>query len=281
MKAIFEPISKDINQSFRYGIYEKDAFETPWHYHPEWELTYICESSGIRSVGNSIQGYFPGELVLLGHNLPHCWKSNTQKKHLSKSVFIQFDTNLLGEGWVDKDEFLEIKKLLNACKYGVKFNKKAALKGGIRLLELENLPPILRLIRIIELLHELSIEKYELLSLGAHFDVNSKVSKRIGKIMEFVDENYQSKITSEQLSELVFMTPVSFSKFFKKTFNKTFTNYLNEYRISKACELLKETEDSVEQISFDAGYLNLSFFHRQFKQITKKTPAQYRLEFFK
>lgn len=281
MKAIFESISPDINQSFRYGIYQKEEFESPWHYHPEWELTYICESSGIRSVGNSIQGYFPGELVLLGPNLPHCWKSNNNKKYLSKSVFIQFDINLMGEGWIEKDEFAVIRKMLNACKYGLKFNKKAALQGGISLLGLEELPPVLRLIKILELLHELSSEKYELLSLGTHFNVNAIAFKRIGNIMAFVEQNHQSKITAEQLSSLVYMTPVSFSKFFKKTFNKTFTSYLNEYRINKACELLKETENSIEQISFETGYLNLSFFHRQFKLITKKTPAQYRLEFFK
>tara|TARA_R110001583_G_scaffold21479_4_gene81650 strand:- start:6065 stop:6910 length:846 start_codon:yes stop_codon:yes gene_type:complete len=281
MKAVFEPVPNDLDQSFHYGIYNKEDFETPWHYHPEWELTFICESSGIRSVGNSIQGYFPNELVLIGPNLPHCWKSNFSKKNIAKSVFIQFNENLLGEGWIGKEEFSSIRKLLKASKYGIKFSSKISKWSGKKLLAMEHLIPMLRLIKILELLHVLSLEKYELLSLGAHFDVNATISKRIEKIMEFVENNYRVKITSEQLSDLVFMTPVSFSKFFKKMFNKTFTSYLNEYRISKACELLKETDCSIEQIAFETGYLNLSFFHRQFKSISKRTPAQYRVEFFK
>lgn len=279
MKAIFQPISNDLNQSFHFDIFEKDDFETPWHYHPEWELTYICESSGIRSVGNSIQSYYPGELVLVGPNLPHCWKSNINKKKVAKSVFVQFNKNLLGEGWMDKDEFIAINKLLKASIHGVKFSEKSAKIGGEKLLNMKNLSPMMRLLRFVELLHELSLMNYEVLSLGADFDVNINASKRIQKIMEFVENNYQNKMTSLELSNLVYMTPVSFSKFFKKTFNKTFTSYLNEYRISKACELLRETDSSVEQISFEVGYFNLSFFHRKFKLITNRTPAQYRLSF--
>ncbi|GAA4939926.1 AraC family transcriptional regulator [Algibacter agarivorans] len=280
MKAIFEPISTDLNQSFHYDIFEKEAFESPWHYHPEWELTYICESSGIRSVGNAIHSYYPGELVLIGPNLPHCWKSNHAKMHIAKSVFIQFNENLLGKGWMEKDEFISINKLLKASYKGVVFHPKTAKIAGKKLLEMQHVSPMFRLLKTVGLLHELSLDRYESLSLGGHFNVNTNVSKRIQKIMEFVEHNYQNKISSQQLSDLVYMTPVSFSKFFKKTFNKTFTSYLNEYRISKACELLRESDNSVEQISFETGYSNLSFFHRQFKSITKRTPAQYRLAFY-
>ena len=234
MKAVFEPISNNLDQSFHYGIYEKEEFETPWHYHPEWELTYICESSGIRSIGNSIQSYFPGELVLIGPNLPHCWKSNNAKLASAKSVFIQFNDHLLGEGWLEKEEFSTIKKLLKASTYGLLFNEQVSKNVGEKLLSLKELSPMLRLIKILEILSDLSLNSYESLSLGVHFDVNSTISKRIGKIMEYVENNYQHKISSDQLSELVFMTPVSFSKFFKKTFNKTFTSYLNEYRNGKS-----------------------------------------------
>ncbi|TNJ45419.1 AraC family transcriptional regulator [Tamlana fucoidanivorans] len=279
MKAIFEPISNDLNQSFHYDIFEKDDFETPWHFHPEFELTFICESSGIRSVGNSIQSYYPEELVLLGSNLPHCWKSNSTKKHLAKSVFIQFNKDLLGEGWMNKIEFQHIKKLLKHSENGLLFNTTIAKKVGKQLLEMQELPPMYKLLNTVEILHRLSFERFETLSLGGHFETNVKTSLRIQKIMKFVESNYQLKINSQQLSALVFMTPVSFSKFFKKSFNKTFTQYLNEYRISKACELLRASNDSIEQIAFETGYVNLSFFHRQFKAITRFTPAQYRMNF--
>ncbi len=281
MKAVFEPISNSLNQSFHFGVFEKLEFETPWHYHPEWELTYITESTGIRSVGNSIQAYHPGELVLLGPNLPHCWKTNKATKQLAKSTVIQFKNDFLGEGWLEKDEFSLVKKMLDKSNYGLIFENLTANDIGEKMNLMKEMSPTLRLIEFIKLLHELSLENAKVLSLGASFNVNSIGSGRIKKIIDFVDKNYQTKIDSTQLGDLVFMTPVSFSKFFKKSFNKTFTSYLNEYRVSKACELLKESDISVEQIAFETGYPNLSFFHRQFKLFTKKTPANYRLEFYK
>lgn len=281
MKAVFEPISDAIHKTFHYRVFEKKEFETPWHYHPEWELTLITESTGIRSVGNSIQTYHPEELVLLGPNLPHCWKTNRTTKQLAKSTVIQFKEDLLGDGWLEKEEFTLINKMLLNSNFGLIFNKEVSLKIGEEMLLMKELSDTLRLIEFIKILHKLSLEEYKMLSLGARFDVNAVVSDRIKKIINFVECNYQSKIDATQLGDLVFMTPVSFSKFFKKTFNKTFTAYLNEYRISKACELLKESEISVEQIAFETGYLNLSFFHRQFKLYTAKTPAQYRTTFFK
>ena len=281
MKTVFEPISNTLNQSFHYGVFEKLEFQTPWHYHPEWELTFITESTGIRSVGNSIQAYQPGELVLLGPNLPHCWKTNRSTKELAKSTVIQFRKDVLGDGWMDKYEFSLIKKMLINSNFGLMFNDITAKDVGGKMVSMKKMSPTLRLIEFIKLLHELSLEKYEVLSLGARFNVNSLVSDRIKNIIDFVDKNYQNKIDAAQLGDLVFMTPVSFSKFFKKTFNKTFTAYLNEYRVSKACELLKESETSVEQIAFETGYPNLSFFHRKFKLFTNKTPAQYRATFFK
>ena len=281
MKAVFEPISNTLNQSFHYRVFEKLEFETPWHYHPEWELTFITESTGIRSVGNSIQAYHPGELVLLGPNLPHCWKTNRTTKQLAKSTVIQFRKDLLGEGWMEKEEFSLINKLLCMSKNGLIFNEKISTIIGEKMVSMKDMSSLSKIIEIIKILHELSSEKYEVLSLGATFNTNTVVSKRIEKIIDFVNNNYSDKIDSSQLGALVFMTPVSFSKFFKKTFNKTFTSYLNEYRVSKACELLKESDISIEQIALESGYPNLSFFHRQFKLFTNRTPAQYRSVFFK
>ncbi|RPD99106.1 AraC family transcriptional regulator [Aureibaculum marinum] len=281
MKAVFEPISNALNRSFHYRVFEKLEFETPWHYHPECELTYITQSTGIRSVGNSIQAYEPGELVLLGPNLPHCWRTNTSSEQLAKSTVVQFQEDFIGTGWLEKEEFTLIKRMLDRSTYGLIFDKKTAQSVGQKMISLKTMSPTLQIIEFIKLLHELSLKKPEILSLGARFNVNAVVSKRIEKIINFVANNYQKKIDSSQLGELVFMTPVSFSKFFKKTFKKTFTSYLNEYRISKACELLKDTELSVEQIAFETGYPNLSFFHRQFKLFTKRTPAQYRAAFLR
>ncbi|KAA1246406.1 AraC family transcriptional regulator [Aquimarina sp. RZ0] len=81
------------------------------------------------------------------------------------------------------------------------------------------------------------------------------------------------------MADLVFLTEISFCKFFKRNFNKSFTNYLNEFRIRKSCQLLRQTNKKLLDIAEECGYENMSFFHRQFKKYIKKTPSEYRISF--
>ena len=75
MKALLEKISNPAQSSFTIFYYSEKEFDAPWHFHPEYELTYIKSSSGMRYVGDSVLEFEAGDLVLLGPNLPHCWKN--------------------------------------------------------------------------------------------------------------------------------------------------------------------------------------------------------------
>jgi len=78
MKAAFKPVPKENAALFRIEKQETDQeFDYPWHYHPEYELTFISNSHGVRYVGNNLENYFDHDLVLLGSNLPHCWINST------------------------------------------------------------------------------------------------------------------------------------------------------------------------------------------------------------
>ena len=78
------------------------------------------------------------------------------------------------------------------------------------------------------------------------------------------------------MASITFMTNSAFCKYFKKHFKKSFSNYLNEYRIRKACLLLQETDKKLLEIALDCGYENMPFFHRQFKKYLYTTPSEYR-----
>lgn len=275
MKPILEHVPNTQQQSLFFNQYDKKVFSFPWHYHPQWELTYIISGSGTAYTGNAVRHYSAGELVLLAPNIPHCWKSDGNAKTGVKSVYAQWDNSFLGDNWLDKPEFTSIKTLFEQCYSGLSFINCDAL--GERLNDLRFKSPFHRTLGFVDLLHELSLQQ-SVMPLGQQTNLCQDFAsdKRIETILEYITQYYDQKISAKEMAQLVNMTPVSFSKYFTRTFQKPFTQFLNEFRVSQACGLLVSTELTVEQVAFQTGYQNMSFFHRQFKSVTEKTPNHFR-----
>lgn len=276
MKAVLEHITQDFRHSFHCAKHKDIQFHSPWHYHPQWELTYIKKGSGISYIGNTIRNFCEGELVLVGRNLPHCWRSESSKNTRVESTFVQWDETLLGDNWLKKPEFSSIATLLKKSHKGILFNSESTKSLIEQLEKLPNCLPFERLWGFIAILQALSSMETKTISNEADFDTNIQVTKRIEKLIHYVETNYQNPITAIDLANITYLTPSSFSKFFRRVFQKTFTEYLNEFRISKACILLRNTDKPVEEIAFLCGYNNMAFFHRRFKKMIATTPALYR-----
>ena len=91
MKIVFEKILPAAGSSF--AILDKRAptFDGRFHFHPEIEITLIETSSGRRVVGDSIESFAPGDLVLIGENLPHQYVSDSaSRKSPAQAKVIQF-----------------------------------------------------------------------------------------------------------------------------------------------------------------------------------------------
>jgi len=95
-------------------------------------------------------------------------------------------------------------------------------------------------------------------------------------IMTYIQQNYQRKITIHDLANTASMSKSYFCKFFKQMFGKTAIEYINQYRIEKACELISSSNLTLLDIAMGVGFDNFSYFIRKFKEIKKITPSQYR-----
>lgn len=96
------------------------------------------------------------------------------------------------------------------------------------------------------------------------------------RIFSFVEENFKGDCTLAALSVKSGYDYSYLSRYFKKTVGISFNDYVNQYRISHACYLIKNTEFSVLECAFESGFSSLRSFNRNFKELYNLTPAKYR-----
>ncbi|MEL7006957.1 MAG: AraC family transcriptional regulator, partial [Bacteroidota bacterium] len=158
---------------------------------------------------------------------------------------------------------------------------KSELQGS--LLELDSLAHFERLMALLCILQHMAQSKdYELL--GA--DKSSLVIKdveynRINIVYDYVQTHFQQDIVIADVANHVNMTLPAFCWFFKQVTEKTFTEFVNEFRVSYACELISQGELSISEISYQCGFQSVSYFNRRFKGIIGVAPLKYRSQFQK
>ncbi|WP_157208968.1 AraC family transcriptional regulator [Mariniflexile maritimum] len=278
MKAQFEKVPYAKDASFNAFFYENENFAAPWHFHPEFELTYIEKGKGIRYVANSVQKFEESDFVILGANLPHCWKNTANETNHVKSIVFQWDDTVLGNDWLEKEEFKPIKGLLRKASRGIKFSSETAQEMYPELLNIMKATSFQKLMGFIAVLNKLALrEDIEFLS-SENFtsSLNLKANDRIDKVYHYVHTHFDKKIALSDVSSLVAMGDEAFCRFFKKSLNKSFFTFVNEYRINVACKLLIETSKPVNQIAYDCGYESLPFFYRQFQKFVACSPLKFR-----
>ena len=256
----------------------KEEFDYPWHYHSQYELTFIINTQGIRYVGNNIENFFDNDLVLLGSNLPHCWISTMQPSAAS-AIVIYFNADLVQ--WLTNGQFKTISQLFENANQGIKFSSDIALGIKSKLDSLLNVSPFERYILLLEILQALATtDQFELLSEhGFSYELNHANNERINSVYEYVRKNYHRKLTLLEIATHVNMSEDYFSRFFSKSLMKSFFTFLNEYRINRACKLLIETDKQISEICYCSGFESIPFFYRQFKKIKKCPPQSYRMQY--
>ncbi|MBI9017980.1 MAG: helix-turn-helix domain-containing protein [Phycisphaerae bacterium] len=273
----FEKVIKPDLSSFHCFLRDDKEFDFNWHYHPEYELVLILNSSGTRHIGDNVASYSDGELVLTGPNLAHAWKSESSRQNHT-AIVVHFDRFFLGKDFLDHPELKVIRELFDQAKWGLQFQSGQLVKQIETLPDLKGLP---QLIAFLDILHKLSETREKSFISTQIFTehILKKDQLRIENVFNFINNNFYKKITQQQVANIAHMSTSNFCQFFKKTTGLTFVTYLNNIRISKACELLSDTDKPVTAICLECGFENLSNFNRQFRRKKKLSPREYRNSF--
>ena len=276
MKPILEPIPLSEQQTIKGFHYVDKDFATPWHFHPQHELTYIESSVGTKFIGDYVGPYQPGELVLLRSNVPHCWTNHKQQLSDSRSLVIQWNRGIFAKA----PELTAVFDMLKMASKGIIFDEEAI---AVVLPQLKNMMQLKGqglYLELLSVLIKLSTTAYRPLSTASFIeDLPTEYGTRMTKIHDFVGAHYHRKIYLKELADLVNMSEQSFSRFFTKMMGRSFFSFLNEYRINVAARMLVDSEASVSQIGFACGYESPPFFFKKFKSIFKVSPAKYRKKY--
>eukprot|EP00764_Aduncisulcus_paluster_P000120 gnl/Carplike_NY0171/1015_a1393_918.p1 GENE.gnl/Carplike_NY0171/1015_a1393_918~~gnl/Carplike_NY0171/1015_a1393_918.p1 ORF type:complete len:286 (-),score=-21.42 gnl/Carplike_NY0171/1015_a1393_918:179-1036(-) len=281
MEFVYEKIFVPHKHSFITRRLDMDPDSDKMHSHKNFELNLITSGAGRRIVGNNISSYSPGDLVLLGPNISHCWEVlETGKDNGPECITTHFYENIISSDFFNIPELESIVELLNKANSGILFKGPkteqvaATLK---RMVNLKGLERYIGLLKVFNLLLKIDDDDREYLALPSSLpDTHDKDRDQINKIYEYVFQNVQEGINLKDASKLVYMEPSSFCRYFKKKTSQTFMEYVKRVRIGIAAKLLAETDKPVTQICYECGYNNLANFNYYFKVIMNKTPSEYR-----
>jgi hypothetical protein len=220
MNLSFRLINPQANRSF---IFKWEAFglTTPWHYHPELELIYFVEGKTNAIIGDGFREFEAGDLVLLGSNFPHVLKENIPFKEAHPSILpfgliIQFVENFLGEEFLKKPEMQSLKQLFERAKRGLFFKKNVVEKLGNALKTMHTLPDNRKLISLLDVLFTLAeTGDFEYMTNQDYYFHVHDDEERMGRINQYVYENFADKITIANVAAIANMTETAFCRYFK------------------------------------------------------------------
>jgi AraC-like DNA-binding protein len=275
------------SRPLRARFFDYERFTYPWHFHSEYEIIYIKEGTGMRFVGNNTDKYGPGDVLLIGSNLPHYMKSDDDVRLSGdctlrvKGTIVQFEKGFMCPSINNYPQFIKIKHLLEESQNGLYLNTGSSS----RLADLLDAIPVEtgvdQITSFLQLLKEMSeVTSRQAISASSTSGVVNGApcdASRIDKIISYLNKHYTRRIGLDEIASFAAMNPAAFCRFFKSKTGKSLKTYLSDMRIAYACKLLLlESDRNIMQISAECGFDTVSYFNKIFKKNTGYTPTQYK-----
>jgi AraC-like DNA-binding protein/quercetin dioxygenase-like cupin family protein len=280
MKVEFEVIRPDEGSSFRL-LHEKviaEKYGWQYHFHPEYEIVCVLKGEGTRHVGNNVSHYDDGDLVFMGPNLPHAgFGLNAHGLH--EEIVVQIKEEVFSQSILTRPEMSSIGALLDRGKHGICFTGPGKSRITQRMVRLLRLPPFEKYLELLTILQLMATtQDYQLLNPDTAISSNiTKNNIRLQNIFSYVEQHFHEEIQIQRIAQVAHLSVPSFCTYFKKIMNSTFTDFVNQYRIQRACQMI-QLEKTIYETCFACGFNSVAYFNKVFKEVTQKTPSAFRKE---
>jgi AraC-like DNA-binding protein len=279
MKPIYEKLVRFREDGIALKALRGKSLSCPWHFHSEYELILVQESSGYRIVGDNVAAIQPNDLVLIGPNLPHIYQYDrpfSGDNVTPRGILIQFE-----ERWwsslLELPALNGVRRLLHRAVLGLHVTGRTRDQAAALMTKMVGYRGLRRITAFLSLMEILARSRtcLPLSSPGFAVAPNPYDEKRVNRVWQFINEHLDQPLSLPAAARLLHMSDGAFSRFFRAHLGKTFPEFVNELRIGRACRLLAETQDAITQIALACGYRNLSNFNRQFARFKKCTPRAF------
>jgi AraC-like DNA-binding protein/quercetin dioxygenase-like cupin family protein len=275
---IHELITPRAGSSFALGRWRGAAFPYQWHVHPEAELTLILAGDGRRHIGDSVEPFSAGEVVLVGPGTPHTWHTEPAPGVQVHSLVAQFPADALADAARALPELASLERLMLAARRGLVAEGavRRAITADMEAM-IEAAEPLERLALLLRALARLGDgSSCRPLASVAYEPPEAGRDESLTRLKRYLHEHRHEPLPQSRVARLAGVSTAAFSRFFKANFNRGYRAYLAEMRVADACRLLADSDRPVMDIALSCGFANLANFNRRFKQVKGTTPSAFR-----
>ncbi|MGS2737851.1 AraC family transcriptional regulator [Sinomicrobium sp. M5D2P17] len=280
MKVLPFKIPKPEQEALVYQEDHEIAFYDQLHQHEEIQISLIVEGAGSLIVGDTINHYKKNDILVIGENIPHVFRSDLQASPRSVMYTLFFTKTSFGKDFFTIPDLTDTQVFFKEAEYGIKVlsGQKKIIKRFNKLKKESKIERIGSLLKIIHII--IDSEKQPLSSFVYRKKYTDDEGKRMSAVFEHAMEHFNEVISLDTVAEKANMSKNAFCRYFKKRTNKTFFQFLIEIRIEHACKLLyRNPELSISIISEMCGFQNITNFNRKFKELKGVTPSHYRTRY--
>lgn len=255
--------------------------ENKLHFHNLMEIGICHRGEGMLSLDEEEYHYTTGTISIFPENYPHLTVSDGENKNFWEYLF--FDPRLvIAELYPDNSiAQAKIMEALNKKPFMLNQNEDKGISTLIDMImeEMREQRPYYRSVvrnYLTNLVFEIMRKSSELNHYG---ESQSKATSamQITSALDYINKNYAGALKAKDLADVCNMSETHFRRLFEEYINMSPMDYVNLIRIQKACDIMKKSDASMDEVAVQCGFATTSTFNRNFKKFLDTSPYQWKL----